>query len=294
MITQGLRPIERNGTEFKMGAVFDLPPLEELPESFSFSPLSIKDQNADGNGDMCAACASSGMKELQEEEILYYPYLFAAAKYETDDNPDSWGLTLKQVGKALTVWGIPKLSDVPDAVLSLNPHERRRFENYPSELRQKAKEHKASTYFFVEGKYDPFDDVRASIWKFREQKQAVLHGVDFGWKETDITLEGTPQGYGHAMWICGWDKTHLLTVNSTGKDAGDKGIHRISRETFNTYASKYGTIMFVDMPRPVAEFLIEHHMKDGEETKDMEEFVGWIVTLFKKLSTLVKKLFGIL
>lgn len=264
-LTHGLNKRTEDKRDFQLGAIIKWPKLSELPTEYLCSPLSIKNQLADGNDDFCASCAGSGMIEPKEEVELYYPFLFAAAKYIEGGDPDSFGLELRSVGRALAKYGVPKISDVPQEVLNLDAAARRRFGNYPDSLREKALQHRAQSYFFVEGSpYDAYDTARAAQWYFREKKQNTTVGVLWGWQIEDFELTGFPNGFGHALWQAGWYEDGIRLVNSAGKEAGKEGFHKISRETFNKYAERYGMLMVVDLPKETAEYYIENRIKLGD------------------------------
>lgn len=262
-LQEGLKPYTEDTRDFNLGALIKWPQLSELPNEFWTIPFSIKDQLKDGNDDFCASCAGTGMIEPEEEVELFYPFLFAAAKFESGEDPDMFGLQLRDVGKALTKWGVPEVKDVPKEVLNFNPSQRRRFENYQKfpNLMASAKKHQQQTYFFIKDyPYDAFDSARAIKWYFRDKKQHFMFGTRFGWPLNTFLLEGFPDGLGHAMWNNGWFKTGVGAVNSAGKDTGKDGMHAVSRETFNRYANEFGMMMVVDMPRDDAEYLLKHQI----------------------------------
>lgn len=258
---EGLTPLSKDENDFQLGALIKWPKIEDLPMEFLIEPLTIKNQLADGNDDFCGACAGAGKIEPKEEVELFYPFLFAAAKYESGKNPDSFGLNMRDVGKGLTKWGIPEVKDVPDYVKNLPPEKRRRFENYPESLREKALKHKAKSYFFINGPYDHYDNAKAAEWYFRGKKQHIMFGVIFGWMISDFRLDGFPRGFGHAMWRGGWYIDGARAVNSAGKEAGKGGFHSISRETFNKYAERFGLMMITDMPKKEAEYYHKNNMR---------------------------------
>lgn len=282
-LTPGLLESQPDERDFNLGALIAWPKLEELPEAYQVSPLSIKNQLLDGNDDFCASCAGAGSYEPKEEVELFYPYLFAAAKFASGQDPNEWGLRIEEVAKGLQKWGIPENCEVPEEVKNLDSVRRRRFENYPDALKQKAEKHKIKTYFVVKGPYDAYDNVRSAIWYFREVKQFVLFGVKFGWSLGDFELKGIPDGFGHAMWCNGWVKDGLSVINSAGKEAGKNGEHSLSRETFNHYAEIFKPIMCVDLPREDVE---EYYLAHGIKLED-----NFIVALLKALfSSFFKKL----
>lgn len=279
-IIGGLQELSRDVRDLQLGALIKWPKLSELPLEYLPEPFSIKDQISDGNFDFCGSCAGAGMIEPKEETELFYPFLFAASKHASKQNPDSFGLNIRDVGKGLTKWGVPETTDVPKEIKDLLPEKRRRFENYPESLRIKALKHKAQSYFFVNGPYDHYDNARAIEWYFRKKKQHITIGVVFGWFISDFYLNGLPKGTGHAMWLAGWFSEGLRVVNSAGKNAGKGGIHCLSRKTFNHYAEKYGMMMITDMPRGQAEYYHTNKIRIDQ---------NWICELFQSFKNLFKK-----
>ena len=278
-ILDGLKELTKDENDFQLGTLIKWPKLSELPLEYLVEPLSIKDQIADGNYDFCGSCAGAGMIEPKEEAELFYPFLFAAAKYESGQDPDSFGLNMRDIGKGLTKWGVPEIKDVPDWVKNLSPEKRRRLCNYPDLVKELALKHKAQSYFFINGPYDHYDNARAAEWYFRKEKQHILIGIIFGWLLTDFYLGGAPSGTGHAMWQAGWFSNGLRVINSAGKEAGKSGIHCLSRETFNKYAEKYGNLMIVDMPREEAEYYYKNKKRIDQ---------NWLGRLFQSFISLFK------
>lgn len=277
MIKEGILPLERDDRDFTVGALFQLPKLKDLPEEYLVEPLSIKDQNSDGNYDFCAGCAGTGMIEPKEGVELFYPFLWAAAKFESGTDVNSFGVDLRSVGKALCKWGVPEIKDIPDSVKNLSASERRIFANYPPSVRDAARKHLAQSYMFVDGPYDAYDNARANIWKFKDEKRHILFGVAWNWNPIDFELTGVGGGSGHAMWLGGWFKNGLCSVNSIGVNAGHKGVHSISRETYNKWADVYGALIIVDKPREDIEYAIQNHIKEGDSWLSQILKVVWTI-----------------
>jgi hypothetical protein len=268
-----LKEREVDERDMQLGAIIKWPSLLEIPEEYRIEPLSIKNQNADGKDDACASCAITGMIEPKEEAILYYPFVFAAAKHEAGGDPNSWGLTLKDVGKALTKHGAPEATPGMAEIADW-----RNYAAYPQYVRDNALKHRAQTYFFIEGYpsiWDPYTAAKAALWYFRDKKQQFMFGVRFAWSVTDKVLDGIPEGgFGHAMWCCGWNKDGLIVVQSVGREAGENGMHIITRKTFNFYAKKYGMMMITDLPREKAEYMISNNIRLTD---------NWLIALLKSL-----------
>lgn len=247
----GLRELPKDKRDFQLGALFRLPDLKELPESFEHTTqFPIKNQ---GNTDFCSAYTSTGMSELQENVELYPEYSFALSKAISGD-PDAWGQNLRDAIKCHQKYGS---IEAVEALNSPKIADLRRLSAYPDEWLEKAKKHRKQSYFSVTGQYDAFDNIRASIWKFRAEKQAVAIGVIFSWPISQYILDtAATSGYGHAMYVTGWDEDGLIVVNSYGEQAGKNGKHRITREVINAF-SRFGVLMMVDMPPEEAKVLIE-------------------------------------
>ena len=291
----GLKKLEIDNRDLVLGAFaeeFNLPDLSEIPESYSLTTLSIKDQVRDGNTDFCGSCAGTVAKEVQENVELYYPYLFAAAKFESGDDPDSWGLSLRDVGQAIRKWGIPRQGEIPPEILELSFEQRRRFDNYPDWLKVLAKNQAAKNFFFIKGKYDAFDDFKVALWAFRDARRLGVFGVLYGWPLYQYELTGTPEGFGHALTAIGYEKDWIIVQNSAGENVGMGGKHKIGRETFNHYADQFGVMMFVDLPDNLNR---EEASRMSEEFRKGKKFFEprHYQTLWETIIGLVKRWFGL-
>ena len=241
----GLRPNKKDNRDFVLGRVFALPKLEELPTTFKLGEPIIKDQ---GQTDYCSAYTSCGMSEFQEGVELYAPYSFALSKKISGD-PDAWGQTPRDAMKAHVQYGAIESRDVAMNPANLTGDEERYLSKYPASYLEEALKHRKKSYFKVSGMYAPFDTIRASMYKFKADKQCVALGVIFSWDLREKYLSGVvDEGFGHAIYSYGWDGDYLLVANSYGKEAGENGIHYLHKDTVNYFAKKYTPYMEVDMP----------------------------------------------
>ena len=277
-ITAGLQERSIDERDITVGAVITLPAVSELPRRYMIEPISVKNQNADGNQDFCAAYAGCSMIEPKEGTELFPPFLFAAAKSIAGTHPNSWGLELRDVGQALVKHGVPARNSVSDSFKDFAPNERRIFDNYSDKLKQLATEHMAMTFAFSDGPYDHFDNVRATMWKFKNDKKLFVFGCEFGWNIEEYTLSGHPSGFGHAMCVVGWDRDFILCLNSVGFRAGRNGIHAMDRETFNDSGQRYGALTIVDMPKDEVRDMIFKGIKDDD---------NWLTRLIKNITSLL-------
>lgn len=270
----GLKELPKDKRDFQLGALFKLPDLSELPPTFELEPFSIKDQ---GSSDFCSAYASVGMSELQEKVVLSPYYSFALSKLISGD-PDQWGQDMRTALKAHQKYGAVEWDAVPTSLLNADFDVLRRFESYPQSLLEYAEDHKKQSYFSTKGQYDDFDDIKASIWKFREKKQAVAIGVIFSWSLSQYKLDtAQDSGFGHMMYVTGWNEEGLVVINSYGKEAGKDGKHCITREVINKFVGRYGAMMMVDISPTRAKELIDRQ--------------AWtFASLWGKLKILISKL----
>lgn len=240
----GLVELPEDKRDLQLGALYRLPDLEELPSEYELPILAIKNQ---GNTDFCSAYASCGMSEIQEGVELYPEYSFAISKSITGD-PKKWGQDMRSAMKAHQKYGALEMKETAMNAFDIKWDDLRYLDKYPESYLQEALKHRKKSYFKVSGQYDPYDDIKAAIWKFKGQKQAVAIGLVFSWPINQYLLDTIQtSGFGHMMYIIGWNEEGLVVVNSYGTNAGKKGKHIITREVINYFAGKYGAMMMVDI-----------------------------------------------
>ena len=259
LVQKGLRELPKDPRDFQLGTIFSLPKLEELPEEFELEPLGIKNQN---DTDFCTAMATCGMSELQEEAELEPAYSFALGKMISGD-PEEWGQDLRKAMQAHIKYGAIRKKDSPFSLENKDSDFLRRIENWPADLLEKAKPYKKQSFFSVSGPYDAFDNIRAAIWKFKDLKRAVGIGVEWSWDLREPIIPNLERsGSGHMIYVIGWKRlngeTKLVIQNSYGEEAGDNGKHYFPREIINNAVGRYGSMMFVDLPKEQAKFLVEN------------------------------------
>lgn len=279
----GLILKEKDPRNLKLGAIIKLPALSELPKEFILEPLEVKHQ---GDSDFCSSYASCLLSELQEGVQLEPSWTFAFSKEMTGD-PEEWGQSLYAILKAHREAGALKKADSPLSLETSTTDTLRYLKNWPSHLKALAFPQRKKTYFEVSGKYDSFDNIRASIWYFRKQQKGVLIGVQFGWSLSQIVMDtGDDSGFGHAMAVIGFTeregKEYLVVQNSYGKEAGENGRHYFSREVINKFVDRYGAFMMTDIPRESADQMIA----TGTLISD-----NWVIGLLKASSHFFKDLF---
>lgn len=272
----GLQLQPRDKRNFQLGAVTELPPLEELPKEYKVE-LAVKDQK---DSDFCTGMVGSLMSEAQEGVVLSPEWWFAMSK-RLSGNVDKWGqsvhyalkvgLVFGAVEKALAEWSLEN----KDVSFLRDP------DNWPEDFVEKAKEHLKEAYFEVSGPYDHFDNARAAMWKYRDEERILGMGLKWGWSFQDQMLLNIPShGGGHMISEVGWklfnDEPLIDMQNSYGIEAGDEGHFYMNREVFNHFAERYGVFMYKDMP--------EGMTKEELHEKSLKYRAGafeWLVLMFK-------------
>lgn len=276
-LTGGLKKKVNDPNIFKVGQFIKLPTLNEIPEKFKLGEPRLKNQY---QSDFCGGFSGAGQSEFQEGTELSPEYQFALAK-AVEGDVEGWGVQLVSVCKSLVKYGsIPK-SKAKYSLENESPAFLRDLKNWDEGLLLDAQRHKKQSYFEVKGPYDGFDDVRATMWYFREEKVAVLMGVEWGWDLSDVYIDVQKDGFGHAMYVIGWDGDYLMVVNSAGEKAGDRGIHYIHRNIINRSVDLWGAYGVIDTPRNAIEYHIktETYMKDDWVTVFIKQIINILCTI---------------
>lgn len=246
----GLSKLPHDPRDIAVGAVFRLPKLSEIPDVFEVAPpLVIKDQ---GGTDYCSAFAGTAVSEDQEQIELCPFYQFHKTKLI--EGNDAWGADLRSSAKSFTKFGSLAKGMSPYTIDD-SREDIIKGTKLTLEHDKEARKHRKASFLKVEGPYDFFDNIRATLWKFRGDRRSVVIGLTWCYEWMDapygiINTVGTP-AFGHAFKVYGADtfngKLYLKAQLSNGTEIGDKGIFYISREIINT-GKDYGAFMFADMP----------------------------------------------
>lgn len=280
----GLLPKPYDPRTLVLGEIVKFPELSELPEEFSLEIPYISDQIADGNNDMCSAYATCAVSAIQEglKERFHEPFSFAASKKITG-YPDDWGQTQIGAWKGHVAYGAVEDKEILPEDRSLSNSDRRRFDLYSNEAKSKALRHLKKAYVRTKGPYDAYDNIRATIWMYRAQKRAVTIGVLFGWSLYVDVLDGISSGgFGHMMYVIGWDKKGLIVVNSAGKSAGINGVHHMTRETIEYYVPIFDAYTTIDMTE---EELKKELQAKSDRLKLIEQLYVRIIELWKMINS---------
>lgn len=295
-IPHGLNYTPEDSRDFKLGAVFILPKLSDLPTEFdNLGQTTVRDQTErDPNNDKCTEYAIGVGDEIQEGVLTNPDFSFAVAK-DMSGNPEDFGQDLRTACLGHIKVGAIEQSEVPQGI-NVDDPKYRYLKNWPPELLPKAFKHKKESLWLITGPYDAFDNIRASIYKFFKEgkKQPVFFGTTFGWYPYQTFMdEPTQFGFGHAMAIKGWvkrnGKEYLKVQQSLGTKAGENGFQYFSREVVNDAFPKYKAFMLIDMSREDAEWYINNNIKEND---------NWIRVFYKmflsnKIFQLIREMFRV-
>lgn len=275
-LTLGLQPTPKDERDYQLGALVRLPDPRTLPVQFWHEPPTIYNQMADSADDFCSACSTSGMSGIQEGLALFYPLSFALGKY-LSGGIDEFGQDIRTAMRAHVKYGALQMSDAPEELRVMNRQDWRDIAKYPNKdvHVKNALKNKKKTFFKVTGPYDHYDNIRSTIYQFRDKKYTVGLGVNFSWDLSQYRFDTIDEsGTGHMMYITGHDNDGLVTVNSVGRDAGKDGVHRMSREVVNHFVEKFGAYTFIDVDRDEAEYYLDNGIQLGD---------NWVVQFLKAL-----------
>ena len=258
----GLKPTPPDERDFKLGAILKLPKPETLPVEFIFDVPKVENQY---NTDFCTAFATGYMSEIQEGIDIEPAWTFAMSKVISDDVAE-WGQDIRTAMKTHIKYGALNRENSPLTLDEKNGDILREIDNWPDNIEfwvEKAKPYKKKSFFKITGHYDHFDNIRASIYEFRDLKRAVGLGVDWAWNLYEPMIPDlVTNGTGHMICVVGWktvdNEPYLVIQNSYGKEVGDEGKHYFPRRVINTMVEKYGAYMFIDLPKEQAKYYLDN------------------------------------
>ena len=266
----GLQKLLPDPRDFSLGKVVAYPALSELPDNFEHEIFKVKDQRT---SDFCAAFASTSASELQEGVELSPEFLFAMSK-QISGNVNAWGQDLRSIAKAHAKIGCIEKIQAPYSLDTQTVEFLRDPKNWPTDLDNEALVHAKGSFMDCKGPYDAFDNLRATIWLYRNEKKVPFFGVEWGWSTGEFYIKKPNGGFGHAILAIGWrtigGEIYLTIQNSYG-NVGDNGKFYLSREVINSFVPTYGAIIMDDMTP--AEY--------QERLKALSQ--NWILVALKKI-----------
>ena len=253
VMVNGLQPTKRDIRDFSYSQQFGSVSPLVLPKEFYVSqPLDIKQQYG---SDFCIGFASAAVREFTEGVILD-PFFVWSQMAKLRGDWREWGMDLRTAAKVLTKIGIVEQKDQPYNLENKDRDFLANWENYPKELENKASDHKAISYFWIDGPYDFFDNIRSTLYLNKEEKRSVLVGAEWrpSWssaiKGIVKTTDFSEMFFGHAFIFFGWkeidNEPYLVAQLSNGKEFGDSGIFYFSRSVVNSNAFRFSGLTFKD------------------------------------------------
>jgi len=242
---------------FRLGYVLQLPKLEEIPLTdweLDDNPVENQLSKADTLDDMCTAYALTSVLESQEGEALDPGYSFAKAK-QLEGDWQSFGSNLQTIGDTARKFGaLPvaksPFSDRPRSFVA-------NWGNWPAIYDAYASGHKQGAMLWVEGPYDYFDNIRATLWYLKTHPgRAGILAACFWPSEFQYAPGGlipttyNPTQFGHAFRIVGQKMVNgqprLVIQNSYGREVGYQGKYFFPRSVVNKEFRPFGGLVFVD------------------------------------------------
>lgn len=239
----GLIPPKQEDKKFSFGAVFGYGDPKELPATFRFTPLEIKDQH---ESDLCLAFTYAEAREIQEGRLISPEYLFKNIKKKEGDWR-TFGADPKTGANALLQGLLPKeLNPFP-----LGVFDRDFIANWGhwTENIDKQADIFTDSFFWVGETGDKWDAIRLALWRFKDERRPIATGGIWraSWtSSTTIPLTYEVNGTPHAFLVIGWENDNLILQLSNGSDIGDKGIFYMPKEVARK--ELWFAIMFKDMP----------------------------------------------
>ena len=275
----GLRKTPKDVRDFKLSKLRGVDKKKEEVPLVDFvvaEPLEIKNQY---NSDFCVGFATTAVSEDQEGVILSPEWFFAQIK-KIEGNFNTYGANLRDGCRAAVKFGFIEKEQAPFSVENRERNFLANWENWPTELNQKALKHRKKSYFRIDDENDIFEAIRRVLWQYKDKKCSVLTGACWraGWSRNPIIddLRENDVCTGHAFKIFGQKiingKPYLVAQLSGGEEDGDHGRYYFSKEVVNkTFI--YGAFMFLDL--------------DPEEQKKTQW--SWWVKIIDKIKKFIKK-----
>ncbi len=290
----GVLPKTEDRRDLVGGVLFSLPKLEELPLEYEVSiPQDwILDQ---GQTDTCAGHAAALASSLQEGVSLDPLFTWIMARAVSNYAVDDFGVQVREIMLAHVKIGAIERSQAQYTVND-DPQKWRDISTWDvASLQKKAIVHKKGSAIFIDAsqEYDLFDTIRATLWKFKDEKVVVVIGTHWPYPANVAQIDTwLPSGFGHAYVFNGWNKNgiqlkqvcaHGKTVNSWGSNVGDRGRFYIARDIINREVPTFGAGFFHDETPDKLRWYADNGVKFEDAW-----YKGLGLALFKFLSDLKK------
>ena len=249
-IKGGLLPLKADKRDLNLGALVILPDPKTIPDFYIEGGYTNEIQEEDN----CSAFATMGASELQEETKLSRKFQFALS-LAYSGTADGWGQDLRTAVLTPVKIGSISFDDEPAEIKNKPLSYTRYIEHWPDTktLTEKSVRHKKKSAVFITPSQgmDYFNTTISSLYKYKDEKRAVMFGTLFDKPLSTPYFEGKPQGgTGHMMYFRGKKtiagKIYLIAQNHFGKSAGVDGVHYFDRERVNSSVAKYGAAMYLD------------------------------------------------
>lgn len=206
-------------------------------------------------------CSGFTATELQNAGWgMYFDPLFQMAKIkEVRGEYASYGANLRDGAQSVVKYGsLPSIlapythngaptDKVRDFVAN--------WANYPTSLDLFASKYKDLSFFYLDGVYDTFDNIRSALWMHLQERRGVSFGLEWHGEWTYAPngiipdIMPTTKGEGHNFAFVGQKningKLYLICQNSWSDKFGDKGFYYFPRTIVDqAFQLGYGAMMF--------------------------------------------------
>ena len=275
----GLREKQSDGTEYRVGAFIQFPPLATLPETFELEipPEWVRTQK----DDTCASEAFGNLLSRINGNKIDALLAWALARANNGYSVEDWGVDLKSIAMATVKGGAPIFADSPYH----SDGERSVYADITKwdlkAVQPKAIVNKAGTAVEVQpiNGADLFDSIKMTLHKLQAP---VAIGVRWNWPTNYGNIEGIQeQGYGHAMLVMGWDEERLIVLNSWGKEVGTNGYFYFPRDVINHDIAIFGAWTLIDETPEKVKWHIDNgiYLNDGH----------WLLNIAKAFIVAIKQ-----
>lgn len=283
-IAGGLKPLPPDPRDFPLGGIFGIHDIDEVPltDWVVAEPKYWKDQ---GTKDFCTGYAVTEASEDQEEMELDPDFQFAASCMLRGTYGE-WGCDLRTAAKSAVEVGSLPVGCRHRDTSNCSRDELADWTQWPEEDFKAAEPRKKASYFKVDGPYDLFDNVRAALWRHRDEKRTIVVGTLWhdSWtaSKDGIIREPNPgQGFGHALKVYGQkmiDGAPYLVAQLSNGPIGDRGRFYFSRKAFNEDFEIFGQFMFKDLPKQKADRYLRYgiHEYSSVWTKIWRSIIGFL------------------
>ncbi len=218
----------------------------------------------------CTGRAVADICEDEDGRLYSWDYNYAKTLQIKGLPPSTTGVDLKTALSVPLTFGLLPRELEPVNSTKNSPIIAADYKNFPEALDKVAEQYKKPAYFFADGPFDAFDNVRSMLWLNRQNKMSVAIGTawyqEFEQVGPDGILPAGRYSYGGHAYACkGWKvingQTYLILKTWQGPSYGDRGYCYMSRDQFNRLINGGGSAMTISPVKPTDVKTIQMSLK---------------------------------